>query len=155
MYANAHAATGAAIGLLAATHAPEPILGLTGALVAALASHIAMDKLGEANFGSTGAAILFELPFLGIIAALIWAAGQALGPGPALTMAAAAIAANLPDITDSRFYLTYVNRDRWPHRGWWICHKPGFVAVSLSRAQTVIASLILTTGLAALVMGLG
>jgi hypothetical protein len=93
-----------------------------GAMIA-LVSHFVLDLIGEHDFGSPANAML-EVIFLSAIGAILFAAGI---HGHALAVIGATIfAANLPDITDKRAYLTFINPARWPMRRRWWCHQPGW-----------------------------
>lgn len=145
MFARDHTATGAMIALAILPHEPDPVTAALIAAPLALLSHFVLDILGEHDFGSVGKNALIEVAFLSVIGWIIYMAGLS-GPEMAV-LGVAIVAANLPDITDSRGYLTYVDRERWPHRGWWACHKPGWTKVELSAPVTILASVALTGAL--------
>lgn len=133
------------IAMAVLPYAPDPVTAALIAAPLALFSHFVLDLLGEHDFGSVAKNALIEVGFLFIIGAVIFMAGLS---GPALVVVGVSIVAgNLPDITDSRFYLTYVDRKRWPHRGWWACHKPGWTKVELSAPVTILASVALSGAL--------
>lgn len=145
MFARDHTAAGAMIALAVLPQTPDPVTAALIAAPLALLSHFVLDILGEHSFGSVGKNAMIEVAFLSVIGWIIYMTGLS-GPEMAV-LGVAIVAANLPDITDSRGYLTYVDRERWPHRGWWLCHRDGWTLILLSAPATIAVSVVLTAAL--------
>lgn len=138
MFLRDHTATGLIIGAVALSEAPDALTAALWAAPVALLAHVLLDLLDEHDFGLS-ANVAMEGALVAILGAIVAAAG--LGWPELGVLAAAAIAANLPDITDSNGYLTYVDRKRWPHRRWWFCHKTGYPIIQLGPVATVAVSI--------------
>lgn len=128
MYAKDHALAGAVIAITVdrAGFAGHEAIALVTAF--GVASHLALDLINEASFPSLTITAISEALFIAALVAATWFSPLVL---------VGIVAANLPDIWDSRGYLTYINRKRWPHLHHWPCHQKGYARVKLTQVQNV------------------
>lgn len=132
MYMNVHSMAGAGIALSTYSLVPEALLA---AAPMAVISHCILDLIGEPKW-TKGESLLFDGAFMAAFGALL----LSVDPTLALVMIFGWFFGNLPDIMDSNFYLTYVNKDRWPNRKRWFCHYEGYELVRPSGHLTVAIS---------------
>lgn len=145
MYMRDHAVVGAGIGLLTYTVLPvySTSLAVTIApfaflmvIILGILSHFLLDFLNEAYMEKM---VWVEGGFMALLAAMVYFMMPVAAWPLVIT---GVISANIPDIWDSRFYLTYVNRKKWPHLGHWPCHQKGFPIVELTPWQTIAFSIV-------------
>ena len=155
MYMRDHAAVGASIGLISYTTFPLNSAGLAVPIepfmyvmvvTMGILSHFILDFLNEAYMEKM---VWIEGGFMALLAAMVYF----MVPVAAWPLVITGIvAANIPDIWDSRFYLTYVNRKKWPHLGHWPCHQKGFPMLDLTTWQTIAFSIVAYFGLVLLIV---
>ena len=142
MHAHHHATAGLIIAEAALLNGGTPYQMAVLAAGGGFISHFVLDLLDEHDYGAPDIVFL-EMAQLSLLAALALITLDA----PLWLLAIGVVAANLPDIIDSNFYLTYVNRKRWPNRRWFICHYRGWALVQVGPAATFMVYFILLAAL--------
>lgn len=137
MLTSAH--TPVSVSLTVATYAITKDAGVAAgvAIFGGVLSHQALDLLGEHPLGGGKRLWRHEGSHLVLFVAMCLIAGPLWW-----LIVLAFIGGNLPDLTDKKLGLSFINPKRWTATRHWPCHRPGYTKVQLDEAGTRLFSVV-------------
>ncbi len=126
MFAAVHTAVGMSVAVTCQRNIDNLWISIPCAIIAALSSHILMDKLNEKQYGDIKENLIWESwPLGAYILCFIWLIITQQYQ-TSMFYLIGGLFGNLPDITDSYCYQIYYEKSKYYKKSkkkWWICHK--------------------------------